>query len=491
MTAIPGTLPDLLDQLAATLERDAAQSADQGRDQAIALVRGRLLQTIGNLHLYEFFLPPDVRMGADLAATLLLGEEAEPTEGLVLFQEGERLVLQLFDAIGEVVPHATLVPDSSGLSLTISRRLAEMSKAGTSYTLGPAERLLPILEAGQSGDRAALEAVTPTSVLTPLWQEEATARRQKVATLVVELIRANKRLLLVTPDHQSADIITLVVARAMKAAGLTFKSWLSRYEVATSKESAGIPLPDLGFEAQMHQFYAKSRSDKAALRKKYDRFRELTPILAYKAQKQKDLDEVRLLEWRLVTQLSDYQAKIKDIDATLAQYEQLPIWTRLSMQAMGKNVDSLREYKVIYERYSAGLRKEVDLAKQRIEELIPEATVPKELKPEFAELKEDVIHLGGTKKIRELLAAEENTNRQAFVQNRRVIITTAARVAADPLFRKVRFDVLIAEEAPRIPSPFLLAAAGLVRERIVLSGDLRDVTPHGAWNLEGGRSRWG
>ncbi|HNO33107.1 MAG TPA: hypothetical protein PKK30_02280 [Nitrospira sp.] len=488
MAAIPGTLPDLLDQLAATLERDAAQSAAQGQDQAVALVRGRLLQTIGNLHLYEFFLPPDVRVGTDLAATLLLGEETEPTEGLVLFQEGERLVLQVCDAIGEVVPHATLVPDSSGLVLTTSHRLAEMSKAGTSYTLGPAERLLPILEAAQTGDHAALAAVTPTSVLTPLWQEDATARRQKVATLVIELIRANKRILLVTPDHQSADVITLVAARAIKAAGLTFKSWLSRYELATSKESAGIPLPDLGFEAQMHQFYAKSRSDKAALRKKYDRFRELTPILAYKAQKQKDLDEVRLLEWRLVTQLSDYQAKIKDIDATLAQYEQLPIWKRLSMQAMGKNVESLREYKVIYERYSAGLRKEVDIAKQRIEELIPEATVPKELKPEFAELKEDVIHLGGTKKIRELLAAEEHTNRQAFVQNRRVIVTTAARVAADPLFRKVRFDVLIAEEAPRIPSPFLLAAAGLVRERIVLTGDLREVTPHSAWNLQNGLS---
>ena len=488
MAAIPGTLPDLLDQLAATLERDAAQSAAQGQDQAVALVRGRLLQTIGNLHLYEFFLPPDVRVGTDLAATLLLGEETEPTEGLVLFQEGERLVLQVCDAIGEVVPHATLVPDSSGLVLTTSHRLTEMSKACTSYTLGPAERLLPILEAAQTGDHAALAAVTPTSVLTPLWQEDATARRQKVATLVIELIRANKRILLVTPDHQSADVITLVAARAIKAAGLTFKSWLSRYELATSKESAGIPLPDLGFEAQMHQFYAKSRSDKAALRKKYDRFRELTPILAYKAQKQKDLDEVRLLEWRLVTQLSDYQAKIKDIDATLAQYEQLPIWKRLSMQAMGKNVESLREYKVIYERYSAGLRKEVDIAKQRIEELIPEATVPKELKPEFAELKEDVIHLGGTKKIRELLAAEEHTNRQAFVQNRRVIVTTAARVAADPLFRKVRFDVLIAEEAPRIPSPFLLAAAGLVRERIVLTGDLREVTPHSAWNLRNGLS---
>lgn len=482
MAAMPGTLPDLLDQLAATLERDAARLTDKGRDQPVTIERGRLLQTVGNLHLYEFSMPPDVVIGADLSVTLLLGDESEPTEGLVLCQEGERLVLQVFDAIGEVVPTATLVPDTSGLALTTSRRLAEMTKAGSSYTLGPAERLLPILEAGRSGDRGALQTVTSTSVLTPLWLDDLTARRQKLATLVIELIRGNKRILLVTPDHQSADAVTLVAARAMKAAGLTFKSWLSRYEVAIGKESGGIPLPELGFEAQMHQFYAKSRSDKAALRKKYDRFRELTPILAYKAQKQKDLDEVRLLEWRLVTQLTEYQTKIKEIDATLAQYEQLPIWKRLSMQAVGKNVESLREYKVIYERYSAGLRKEVDIAKQRIEELIPEATVPKEMKPEFAELKEDVIRLGGTKKIRELLAAQEDTNRQAFVQNRRVIITTAARVAADPLFRKVRFDVLIADEAPRIRSPFLLAAAGLVRERIVLSGDLREVVPHGAWD---------
>ena len=483
MAAMPGTLPDLLDQLTATLEREAARATETGRDQPVTVERGRLLQTVGNLHLYEFYLPPDVAIGADLSVTLLLGEESEPTEGIVLCQEGGRLVLQVFDAIGDVVPTATLIPDNSGLALTTSRRLAEMSKAGSSYTLGPAERLLPILEAGQSGDCAVLEALTPTSVLTPLWLGDLTARRQKLATLVIELIRGNKRILLVTPDHQSADAITLLTARAMKAAGLTFKSWLSRYEVAIGKESGGIPLPELGFEAQMHQFYAESRSDKAALRKKYDRFRELTPILAYKAQKQKDLDEVRLLEWRLVTQLSEYQAKVKEIDATLAQYEQLPIWKRLSMQAVGKNVESLREYKVIYERYSAGLRKEVDIAKQRIDELIPEATVPKEMKPEFAELKEDVIRLGGTKKIRELLSAQEDTNRQAFVQNRRVIITTAARVAADPLFRKVRFDVLIADEAPRIRSPFLLAAAGLVRERIVLSGNVREVVPHGSWDV--------
>lgn len=490
MTAIPGTLPELLDQLARALERKAARRLEGQLDQPVALVRGRRLQTIGNLHLYEFFLSSDAAeavIDSDLPVTLLLGDETEPTEGIVLAQEGPRLILQIFDALGEVVAGATLIPDLSGFASTTSARLMEMNKTSGSYTLGPAERLVPILEAGQAGQSAELQALTPTSVLTPVWHEDLTVRRQKLATLVIDLLRGNKRILLVCQNHHSADAVTLLIARTMKAAGLTFKSWLSRYEVAIGANDGVIPLSELGFEAQMHQFYAKSRSDKAMLRKKYERFRELTPLLAFKAQKQKDLDEVRLLEWRLLTQLTELQAKIKGIEATLSDYEQLPIWKRLSMQAVGKNVESLKDYKLIYERQSGGLRKEIDIAKERIRELVPEAAVPKELKPEFADLKEEIIRLGGTKKIRELLAAEENTNRQAFVQNRRVIVTTAARIVADPLFRKVRFDVLIADEAPRIRTPFLLAAAGLVRERIVLSGDVREVTPAGPWNLAGDR----
>jgi hypothetical protein len=42
--------------------------------------------------------------------------------------------------------------------------------------------------------------------------------------------------------------------------------------------------------------------------------------------------------------------------------------------------------------------------------------------------------------------------------------------------------VLIADEAPRIPAAYLLAAAGLVRERIVLSGDMQDLTTSRMWD---------
>jgi hypothetical protein len=298
---------------------------------------------------------------------------------------------------------------------------------------------------------------------------------------VAELVRGNKRVLVVCPDHRSADELSGMIARTLRAAGLTFKSLLSRYEMGAETQAAGIPLSDLGFEAQMHQFYAKSRAEKATLRKKYERFRELTPLLAYKAEKQRDLDEVKLLEWRLLTQISDLQAKIKEIDTTLAEYQAIPIWKRLALQTVGKNVESLAEYRTIYDSTIQGIMTELETAQQRIAELKPEAAIPKELRPEYQELKEDVTRLGGTKKIRELLAAEEGTNRQAFIQNKRIIVTTAARIVSDPLFSKVRFDVMLADEAPFIPAPYLLAAAVLIREKIILSGNTQDIPSPDAW----------
>src|SRR5581483_4900810 len=296
-----------------------------------------------------------------------------------------------------------------------------------------------------------------------------------------ELARANKRLLLIARSHNAADEMTAVVGRVLRAAGMTYRSLLSRYELARASEIAGLPLRELGFEAQMHQFYAQSRADKAALRRKYERFRELSPILVYKADKQKDLDEIRLLEWRLLTEITSLQDKIKDIDTTVAEYEGLPLMKRLAMQAVGRNPDTLQEYRRVYAEQIDKLKAEVDVAQERIAELVPEAAVPKDMRPEFEDLKEEIVKLGGTKKIRELLAAEEGTNRQAFIQNKRIVIATARRVTIDPLFARVRFDALLIDEATDIPSSYLLACAGIVREKIILAGDPERIPAAERW----------
>ncbi len=472
------TARDLIQIWTQRLAVEQQQIANSGVDQPITPASGRLLQTVGTIYLYEFTLPVGRSVEIDTPLSVVPSDDMEPTEGLVLSCRGNVMLAQTFDAIGPSVEGATIIPDRAGFFATAIERFKEMLAQPDAYRLGPADRLASLLASSSGAEDAGGPA---SSILATMWSEAAATRRQKVAAMAIELIRANKRILLVCPDHHAADEVAGTIARAMKAGGLTYKTWISRYEMTLAQQAAGLPIHELGFEAQMHQFYAKSRADKAALRRKYERFRELTPTLAYKGQKQKDLDEVRLLEWRLLTQLSDLQAKSKEANATLAEYESLPLLRRLSMQAVGKNVKSLRQYLALYEQQMAGLVKELDVAKARIAELAPEAAVPKDMRPEFEELKEEIIRLGGTKKIRELLAAEEDTNRQAFIQNRRLVITTAERVLGDPLFRRVRFDILIADNAPWISAPGLLGAAGLVRERIVLSGDQRDIAKAGLW----------
>ncbi len=474
------TARDLLETWALRLESEQKRVSGTKLDQPIHNVTCALKHSIGTLHLYELTLPPGSSLEHDTPLSIIPPDDMEPTEGFVLGGQGNVVLVQTFDAIGQSCANAVVIPDRAGLLATSAKRLRDMLAQPDAYRLGPADRLVPLLEA-TTGAGELSGTGTGSSILTTVWADELSVRRQRLAVLAIELIRANKRILVVCPDHQAADALVGTIARAMKAVGLMYKTWVSRYEMTLAQQVEGIGIQELGFEAQMHQFYAKSRADKAALRRKYERFRELTPVLAYKGQKQKDLDEVRLLEWRLLTQLSDLQTKIKDVNATLAEYQNLPLFRRLSLQAVGKNVESLHQYLELYESQCAELRGELDVAKVRINELVPEAAVPKDMRPEFDELKEDIVHLGGTKKIRELLAAEEDTNRQAFIQNRRLVVTTASRVLSDPLFSRVRFDVLIADEAPWIAVAPLLSAAGLVRERIVISGDRRDIASAGLW----------
>jgi hypothetical protein len=468
-------LDELLTQSATQLIAEREIAISQGLDAPLDIPHAHHIGKAGSLHLYSCEVLPGSKIIADVPITLLPGNDMEATEGYLLGWLNGALIIQTFDHVGLTLEHCTLIPDTSGFLETGAARLSDMVTKPDSFTLGPADRLVPWLHPCPLADTANARDNIPTTVLTTIWGDDRSFRWTKLTTLIVDQVRKNKRILLVAPDHETVDALTGAVARALKMAALPHHSILCRYELALTREAATMPIHELGYEAQMYQFYAKANAKKVALRKKYDRFRELTPILAYKRDKQKDLNEVKLLEWRLLTQLSDWQGKVKGIDKILADYDALPIWKRMGMQFAGKNVDTLAEYRVIYEGKIHGLMKEVEIAQARIKELIPEATIPKDLRPEYDELKEEIKRLGGTKKIREMLSAGEGTNRQAFAQNKRIMATTPGRILTDPLFRKVPYDLLIVDDAPRIPTPLLLAASGLIRERIILCGNTNDL----------------
>lgn len=474
------TAVELIESWIVNLEGEQARLVETGQDAPITASQGRLVRTTGGLHLYEFVVPSGVGMPVDLPVSLVPADDTDTTEGIVLRQTGQSLLVQVVDHLGREIPSGTLVPDQAGLVGTAATRLKDILSKPDLYHLGPAERLAALLQ-------LPVEEVETfsanSSVFTTLWSDDRALRRQRLGSLAMDLVRTNKRILLLSPGHDDSDELVGMVGRTMKAGGLNPKTWVTRYELPLVSQAAGFDLHELSFEAQMHQFYAKSQGDKATLKQKYDRFRELTPFLAQKDAKQKDLDEVRLLEWRLVTQFRELQVKLAGVDTTLKEFETLPLFQRLAMQTVGKNVESLKQYRALYQSQLDRLNSEIDVAKGRIQQLVPEAAVPRGQRAECEDLKEQITKLGGTKKVRELLAAEENPNRQAFVQNRRLVAATPTRVATDPLFSRVRFDVLMVDEAPQIAVPSLLAAAGLARERIIVSGDPRDIAAAGRWAM--------
>jgi hypothetical protein len=379
--------------------------------------------------------------------------------------------------IGLVADEAKGASDPAGFLATVHQRLDNILHHSSAYHFGPADRLMPWVAPETPVADPTLRSTVVTSVLTTIWDADRATRRTKLAAAITDLVKAHKRVLLIAPDNRTLTDALLAAAKGLRGAGLQYSSFLCCYDPPAVASEGGINLRDLLFDAQVSAFLGKSQSDKAGLRRKLERYLELTPILRYKAEKQKDLDEVRHLEWRLLTALGDTQAQIKKLQGLLTAYKTLPVWQRLSMQVMGSNVATMHENCVLYEAQKREYMNELEIIQARINELKPEAYVDPEMRPEYEDLKDEIERLGGAAKVRDVLAMEEDTKRLPFLQAKRVLAATAARVVGDAIFCPIRYDALVIDEGPRLPLPLLLACACLARERIVLAGDPQDMPP--------------
>lgn len=384
------------------------------------------------------------------------------------------------------------ISDRSGFLKKVRHRLEDIVQHSTTYYFGPADRLVPWVAPDSTVTDPTLRSTIMTSVLTTIWDPDRGLRRTKLAATMTELVKANKRVLLIGPDNRTLDEALLAAAKGLRGAGLQYRSFLCRYDLPVLASEGGINLHDLSFDVQVSAFLGKSQSDKAGLRRKLERYLELAPILRYKGEKQKDLDEVRHLEWRLLSGLGDTQAKIKRLKEILGVYGALSLWQRIGMQVVGSNIASMQENCQLYEAQKKEYLDELEIVQDRINELKPEANVDPEMRPEYEDLKNEIERLGGADRVREVLATEENLKRQPFLQAKRIIVVSAPRVASDPIFRPLRFDALVVDEAPHIPLPLLFACACMARERIILAGDPQDIpppasTPYGmslGWRIE-------
>src|SRR5215213_5276518 len=88
------TVRELIDRWKRRLESEWRRVNEAGQDVPILASQARLIQTVGGLHLYEFLLPTGVSLRVDVPVSIVPSDDIEPTEGVVLTQTGNRLLVQ-------------------------------------------------------------------------------------------------------------------------------------------------------------------------------------------------------------------------------------------------------------------------------------------------------------------------------------------------------------------------------------------------------------
>src|SRR6185312_11938294 len=126
MRSVLMSATELIELWTTRLEAERVRLTETGQDAPVVASQGRLVQTTGGLHLYEFIVPDDVQLSVDLPVSVIPADEADTTEGIVLRQIGNRVYVQLVDPLGRDVPSVTLVPDQAGLVGTSASRLKDM-----------------------------------------------------------------------------------------------------------------------------------------------------------------------------------------------------------------------------------------------------------------------------------------------------------------------------------------------------------------------------
>jgi hypothetical protein len=130
------TARDLLETWALRLESEQKRVSGTELDQPIHHVTYALKHSIGTLHLYELTLPPGSSLEHDTPLSIIPPDDMEPTEGFVLGGQGNVVLVQTFDAIGQSCADAIVIPDRTGLLATSAKRLRDMLARPDAYRLG-------------------------------------------------------------------------------------------------------------------------------------------------------------------------------------------------------------------------------------------------------------------------------------------------------------------------------------------------------------------
>jgi DNA polymerase III delta prime subunit len=468
---------------------------------------------------YSFPFVEDADLFEDARVELRIG--GQRIDGQIASISDGKLIIAVEEDLGEAITHCLLVIDNTALIEALKERLEKAGKEGPALNTKLADTVVsknsqtvaiassPVEtnfgELNEKQRHAVGHALA--NEVTYLWGPPGTGKTSTLAVLIEELLAGNKRTLICSNTNKAVD---QVLRRFCKK--LSEKHPACREKHPAVEEGRIVRLGRIADDE---------------LKANYANYVTLDGIVV---RPSRDLQRRKA---ELETAVEASARRERTIEATLSRFTELDsVQTAMANSAkelaqLGKENDSAGQKREAAERRLAKLQKEIERARtagplrrmfMRSEQKIAadaERTKTAKASAEdkiarFRQLLQDAkekasglnynkeelvrglagVDRAAVKKVAEALASERQPHLDELVTINRALADMKAAVMRDAavigttvtkVFLSAKdlpaFDIVIVDEASMVIQPALYFATGLAREKVVISGDFRQLPP--------------
>lgn len=483
----------------------------QGSRQ-ITLEEGQQIELDRGHFGYSFAFTEDAEIFEDARVELRLGPRT--INGQIASISDGRIIIAVEEDLGEIVAHCILVIDNTALLEALKERLEQGDGNGRSLNtkladdvvsgtgrVAPAE---PALSSTILGDRneGQLNAIclALANEVSYVWGPPGTGKTTTLSILIRELFDRKKRLLICSNTNQAVDQVLLNLCQklgrdhpAMENGQIVRLGRIVHEELKrqyagfvtldgiVERRSRDLRQRKTDLETSLAGIARRSEATEALL----SRFRELDGVRAAIAEANQDVAELKGECDAAVRRGDGVERRLGDLGLELEKTRAAGTIRRAflrSEKTIIADIEQAGSSKVAAEREATELLNRCRILEQKAKGLIDRsddltrslrtadrAVLQRQIDTFAAERQPLLNELAGVNKA--LADIEAGVMRDAAVIGATV---TKAYLSAKDL---PAFDVVIVDEASMVLLPALYFAAGLAREKVVVSGDFRQLPP--------------
>lgn len=479
----------------------------------IVPLRGGVAVTIDGTETgYRFPYEGEADVFEGAKVTLVVG--GRQAEGRIVAIDGHGLTLTADQDFGPEVESCQLRIDNTAMLEALADKLEKVASGQDKLNLALAEAVLtnagteelpgvvPAAAARQLNplQRDAVARIL-TNEVTFLWGPPGTGKTQSLSVANQMLFDAGKRILICSNTNQAVDQVLLKLCRTLKAANHPALA-----------DGMVVRLGQLHLEALDQEFCDDVTVAGIAARKSESLQRRLTELDRDIARIRKSTESARAILSRFAA-YDQHQQQVADVTKLCRDLQQE---ARTAAKRIDEGSLALRRFEDEYQAWRAAgtlkrliLRKEVailaDLQGARADREAAAAALP-ELEARLAEARSALPPLESRlDELRGELARLDRAAAQAVVDNAEKMleplleevaaikaqladlqksIVKEARIIGATVTKSFlspqtlgEFDVVIIDEASMVMLPALFYVAGLAKEKVVVSGDFRQLSP--------------